>query len=171
MSPVQPSATNKRQVRMSVAIVIPEIGFDEEPISPVMRDDTVAKKNPKISTSSAAMTLPWVGRPGTTIRNRPSSTLPPRTMLIGMSRSVRNRAAAPPAAAPKSRRLPRAEAIMVGIVRDSVMRPDASTAPAPMYRMYALHSYPGAISEMRNGRPVAGLLAKLGWMGGKGSVM
>ena len=34
-------------VMISVAMVMPEIGFDEEPISPVMRDDTVAKKKPK----------------------------------------------------------------------------------------------------------------------------
>jgi hypothetical protein len=37
--------------------------------------------------------------------------------------------------------------------------------------MYALQSCPGFISEMRNGRPVAGLLAKFGWIGGNGSVM
>ena len=31
---------------MRVAIVIPEIGFDEDPMSPVIRDDTVATKKP-----------------------------------------------------------------------------------------------------------------------------
>ena len=58
MSPVQPSATNSRQVRISVAIVMPEIGFDEVPIRPVMRDETVAKKKPKMRMSTAATTLP-----------------------------------------------------------------------------------------------------------------
>ena len=53
---------------ISVAIVMPEIGFDEEPMRPVMRDDTVAKKKPKRTTSTAARTLPCVGRPGITAR-------------------------------------------------------------------------------------------------------
>ena len=36
-----------------MAIVMPEIGFDELPISPVMRDDTVTKKKPKSTTRTA----------------------------------------------------------------------------------------------------------------------
>ena len=51
---------------------------------------------------------------------------------------------------------------MVGIVRPSVMRPEASTAPAPMYRMYALQICPGLICESI--RPLAGT-------GGNGTVM
>src|ERR1700735_2711622 len=42
-----------KQVSASVATVIPEIGFDEEPISPVNRDETVTNKKPKISTRPA----------------------------------------------------------------------------------------------------------------------
>ena len=45
-------------MRISVAMVMPEIGFDDEPMSPVMRDETVAKKNPKTRMSTAATTLP-----------------------------------------------------------------------------------------------------------------
>src|SRR5260370_9398174 len=45
-TPVQPTSTKRPQVISSVATVIPEIGFDEEPISPVMRLETVTKKNP-----------------------------------------------------------------------------------------------------------------------------
>src|SRR5580704_11036622 len=45
-----------RQVNASVATVIPEIGFDDEPISPVKRDETVTKRKPKISTSPAPST-------------------------------------------------------------------------------------------------------------------
>ena len=41
-----------------VAIVMPEIGLDDEPIRPVMRDETVAKKKPKMRISTAAITLP-----------------------------------------------------------------------------------------------------------------
>src|SRR5436190_2138291 len=73
----------------SVATVIPEIGFDDDPISPVRRDDTVTKRNPRITMSSAAMM-------------RAIEPVPP-----------------------------------------------AATAPAPMYRMYALRIAPGDMSLMR----------------------
>src|SRR5436190_8407605 len=43
---VFPSAKKIMQVRRSVAIVMPEIGFEEEPISPVRREDTVTNKKP-----------------------------------------------------------------------------------------------------------------------------
>ena len=58
MSPVQPSPTNSRHVKINVAIVMPEIGFDEVPMRPVIRDETVAKKKPKMRISTAATTLP-----------------------------------------------------------------------------------------------------------------
>src|ERR1041385_5721892 len=89
MSPIYPSATNSRHVRIRVAIVMPEIGLDEVPISPVMRDDTVAKKNPKIRIRIAASGLPYVGSVGIAARNTASSSDPPMTTLIGTSRSVR----------------------------------------------------------------------------------
>ena len=38
---------------MSVAIVMPEMGFEEEPMIPTMRDDTVTKMKPNTMTSSA----------------------------------------------------------------------------------------------------------------------
>ena len=41
-----------------MAIVMPEIGFDEVPIRPVMRDETVTKKKPKTMIRSDARTLP-----------------------------------------------------------------------------------------------------------------
>ena len=44
--PTQPSTTKIRQVKSSVAIVIPEIGFDDEPITPVIRELTVTNRNP-----------------------------------------------------------------------------------------------------------------------------
>src|SRR5436190_17789156 len=50
---VLPSTRKIRQVNSSVATVIPEIGFDDDPISPVNRDDTVTNKNPKMMTSPA----------------------------------------------------------------------------------------------------------------------
>ena len=44
--PTQPSRTKIRQVNSSVAIVMPEIGLDDEPISPVSRELTVTNRNP-----------------------------------------------------------------------------------------------------------------------------
>src|SRR6266513_339651 len=42
-----------RQVSNSVATVMPEIGFDDEPISPVKRDETVTNRKPKATISKA----------------------------------------------------------------------------------------------------------------------
>jgi hypothetical protein len=117
-------------VRISVAIVIPEIGFDEDPISPVMRDDTVTKKNPKTTIRTAARKLPWVGIFGATARKIASASDPPRTIDAGRSRSVRVLTA--PAPPPKPFTLSRNDETIVGMVRASVMRPAASTAPAPV---------------------------------------
>src|SRR6266496_3818458 len=50
---VIPSVRKIRQVTISVAVVIPEIGFDDDPISPVSRADTVTNRNPNIRTSRA----------------------------------------------------------------------------------------------------------------------
>ncbi len=133
-SPVQPRATKIVQVRISVAMVIPETGFDDEPIRPTILDETVTKKNPKMTTRIEATKLPCVGIAGAMARNSANSTVPMSTMLRGISRSVR---LWPPAAplALKSLMLSRNDETIVGIVRASVMRPAASTAPAPVYRM------------------------------------
>src|SRR5271163_1351124 len=48
----QPRATKMRQTSKSVAIVIPEIGFDDEPITPVIRELTVTNRNPNNTTSA-----------------------------------------------------------------------------------------------------------------------
>ena len=58
--------TKIEQVRMSVAIVMPEIGFDDVPMRPVMRDETVTKKKPKMTIRIAARKLPCVGSFGAT---------------------------------------------------------------------------------------------------------
>src|SRR4029450_8288271 len=84
-SPVHPSATKIVHVRISVAIVMPEIGFDELPISPVMRDDTLTKKKPKGIVRMAASGLPNVGRRGTATRKMASASEPPRTIVSGRS--------------------------------------------------------------------------------------
>src|SRR4029450_7129391 len=85
--PVHPSATNIRQVRISVAIVIPEIGLDEVPMRPVIRDETVTKRKPKMMTRMAARKLPCVGIFGATARKTASSSDPPSTKTGGRSGS------------------------------------------------------------------------------------
>ena len=90
-SPVQLSATNTRHVPISVAIVIPEIGFDELPMIPTMRLETVTKKKPKTTTRSPVRSDPG-NVPGSVGRNAmmaTSATQPPTTMDSGRSRSVR----------------------------------------------------------------------------------
>ena len=62
-SPSQPTATKMLQVMISVAIVMPEIGFDELPMRPVMRDDTVTKKKPKMTIRIAATKFHCIGMP------------------------------------------------------------------------------------------------------------
>src|SRR5512138_3216702 len=73
---------------MRVAIVMPEIGLDDEPIRPVIRDDTVTKKKPKMTISTAARKFPCVGILGAMARKIASARDPPSTTIIGMSRSV-----------------------------------------------------------------------------------
>src|SRR3982751_6106100 len=45
--PTQPSTTKIAQVRSNVAIVMPEIGLEDDPSSPVIRELTVTNRNPK----------------------------------------------------------------------------------------------------------------------------
>ena len=51
---VCPDSTNTRQVINRAATVIPEIGLDDEPISPVSRDETVTNRNPRTTIRAAA---------------------------------------------------------------------------------------------------------------------
>ena len=90
-----PSATKIVQVRIRVAIVMPEIGFDEDPISPVIRDETVTKKKPKITIRIEARKFPCVGIFGAIARKTASASEPIRTTRIGISRSVRSCFGAP----------------------------------------------------------------------------
>ena len=54
---VQPKVRKIRHVNSSVAIVMPEIGLLDEPISPVNRDETVTNRNPNSTISTAAARL------------------------------------------------------------------------------------------------------------------
>ena len=65
----------------------------------------------------------------------PASAIEPSsTTLIGMSRSVRSVAGAPPAPPLSEPIEPRSDFTIVGIVRISVMMPAIVTAPAPIRR-------------------------------------
>src|SRR5947209_18686090 len=44
------SVRKREQVSMSVATVMPEMGLDDEPISPVSREETVTKRKPNKTT-------------------------------------------------------------------------------------------------------------------------
>src|SRR6185503_17273241 len=120
----------------SVATVMPEMGLDDDPISPVNRDETVTKRNPNSTISTAPrMFMCSIGA------SQMASTmprLPNRTNFTDRSRSVRGTAAT--AAAPalsrlelRSRNPDLTDAMMSGMARNMAMMPPVATAPAPMY--------------------------------------
>src|SRR5438128_2327505 len=95
----QPTAKKMMHVNSKVAMVMPEIGLEEEPISPVRREETVTNKKPKTRIIMAPMkpvnemSRPMAGMHMSTIT---MPTLPTRTATIDMSRSVRRVACGPP---------------------------------------------------------------------------
>ena len=112
-------------------MVMPEIGFADEPICPVTREDTVAKKNPKIrmSTAPSRLTPSWGSRVSAIAR----ASEPPTVREIGRSSSVRSRVMAwPMRESRRSLRLEENELMMVGRDRARAMMPADATAPAPM---------------------------------------
>src|SRR5882724_6759499 len=125
-----------RQVAIRVAMVIPEIGLEEHPMIPTIREETVTKKKPKTTIKTAINKLPG-NRPGICGRtdiSKASPMEPSKTKVIGMSRSVRLRES--PAVcwrlSERSTKLSRKELIIVGTERRSVMTPEQATAPAPI---------------------------------------
>src|ERR1051326_9181833 len=69
---VQPSTRKMAEVAIKVAIVMPETGLAELPMSPVMRDETVTNKKPKITTKIEAIRLANIEvlAPGTGLKVR-----------------------------------------------------------------------------------------------------
>src|SRR5205823_6390390 len=131
---VQPRMRKTAQVAINVAIAIPEIGFDDVPISPVMRDDTVTNKNPKMMTKMAAATFAPadVYAPGTGLKQSIdhlisiTSSAPPRAIFALMSLSVRKIPAASFAPLPRSFAPARSAAMIVGVVLSKVISPAAA---------------------------------------------
>jgi hypothetical protein len=137
---VQPRARNTTLTPSSVTSAIPDVGLEETPMSPTMREDTTTNVRPKTATPIAA-TARWMtlispaSSPGTatsitTTRAGNASTTQP-----GRSRSVRD--ASGPAVtasgeAPRPRSTATSEAYIVGSARVTVTIPAAATAPAPM---------------------------------------
>ncbi len=78
---------------MMVAMVMPDTGFDDVPMMPTMRLDTVTKKKPKTTTSSPVSSDPGKapGRLGSRATIATMATEPPTTTDRGRSRSVRLR--------------------------------------------------------------------------------
>ncbi len=113
-----------------MATVIPEIGFDDAPICPVMRLDTVTNRNANPTASSAARRLIPIW--GSAIIAIAHATTPPSTTVIGMSRSVRGRAVPLERSSALRRKPPTSAATIVGIDRRRLINPAAVTAPAPM---------------------------------------
>ncbi len=137
--PVQPIAMKTRQVPISVAIVIPEIGFELDPMMPTMRLATVTKKNPNTIIRTPSKSLLKILSPGICGMNAINTTsrrLPPRTTVNGKSRSVR-RTATPALLSFIEATLSLNDEMIVGRVLRRVMKPPAATAPAPIWRTYA----------------------------------
>ena len=110
---------NTRQVPISVAIVMPEIGLDDEPIKPTIRLDTVTKKKPNTTTSIPSSNLFVSVCPGICGKISISTTksmLPIITVLIDKSSSVRLMRMFSPAVLFTDARLDLKDDIMVGMV-------------------------------------------------------
>ena len=82
---VQPMIRNTKQVKSSVATVIPEIGFDDEPTSPVSRDDTVTNRNPNATIRIAPRMLKRRLSCGNSMIMRIRTMIPPNTNFIERS--------------------------------------------------------------------------------------
>ena len=68
-------------------MVIPETGFELVPMIPTMRDDTVTKKNPKMTISTPSRTRPPMvpGRNGSSARMATRARLPATTTPMDRS--------------------------------------------------------------------------------------
>ena len=84
--PVIPAAFNIIVVNSNVAIVIPDMGFDELPTTPTILEDTVTKKNANIAIIDAPINP--VGICGKNAIKRIAVNIKNKTIFIGKSLSV-----------------------------------------------------------------------------------
>ena len=133
-SPVRPSATKTTQVAMIVAIVMPEIGLDEVPMMPTIREDTVTKKKPNTTTSRPIISEPGkgpCGKLGSTVMisartSEPNDDDAHAEIALGADRALRLAALAERLHRLAEGRDDRRQRL------DSVITPAQATAPAPM---------------------------------------
>src|SRR5207302_7762386 len=122
-------------VMRSVATVIPEIGLEELPTSPVRRELTVTNRKPSTRINTDPRTL--ILSEGTSAQVTTRTREPAPTTQSGMSRSVRGICTRAPPTPPERLFIPRiAPPTMVGSDLNREMMPPAATAPAPIYRIY-----------------------------------
>ncbi len=134
--PLRPKRKKMPHVKSSVAMVIPEIGLDDEPISPVRREETVTKRKPKTRIITAPINPPTL-KPspsaGTAINTATRPSEPNSTTNIGKSRSVRRAVTTPPVGAANHAGRRGWTRKSGGAARHMLMIPPAATAPAPMW--------------------------------------
>ena len=132
---------------IKVAIVIPDTGLEELPMSPTILELTVTKKKPKTRINSAEKKL--VGRLGKTIIKTNKTRLPINTKYKGKSFSVLGidslRSVDFPCSLKSFKESLKALTI-VGRDLISVIIPPKVTAPAPIYRIYLLQISSGDMS-------------------------
>ena len=98
---VQPQATKTPATPSRVTRVIPEVGLEETPMRPTMREETTTKARPNTATPSAATSrgsaaMSPASRPGTAKSTITTAAGTASTTQPGRSRSVRS-ALRPPA--------------------------------------------------------------------------
>jgi hypothetical protein len=130
-----PARIKITQVSSKVAIVIPEIGFEEEPSKPTILEDTVTKKKPKTTIRKAApievARLEKIEVLSTSVIRRIRMAEPIKIVLIGRSCWVLISSAASlpfPSAEKPALKLER----IMGIDLISEKIPAKATPPAPI---------------------------------------
>ena len=128
--PAHPTARNISDVSSSVATVMPEIGFDDVPICPVMRLETVTKRKAKTTREQRADDVD-VDLRQRDHRDRAEHDADAHDGHRHVALGARARGAARASSA-KSLEAGDERRQIVGSVRRRLIRPAAVTAPAPM---------------------------------------
>ena len=114
-------------------IVIPETGFDVEPMIPHVIEVTATKKKERMT--SRTIVRKFIGRPGNSQRMRIMATDPRMSQDIGISRSVRARLGGVFRPVLKSSfTLKWAVLYSKGKILTRLSSPPTASVPAPMYR-------------------------------------
>ena len=131
--PAVPVTFRRTVVASRVAMAMPETGLLEDPMRPTIRDETAAKKKPKMTTSRAPRGL--TGKVGRSQMRRTSRMTRPMTSGIGRSCWVRGRVVIFWSSfLPKVAMVALKVRTIIGKLLMREMTPPVATAPAPMYR-------------------------------------